>query len=170
MDQLPVDPAKYSAFLIAMFIMAITPGPANLFAISTGLDRSVPKVLMGVLGLNCASLIWFMAAGLGLHILMMTVPLLFRVMTFMGALYLFWIAFTTLKNRRKQPLEASDGSKPPRLSYWQTFRKGFMVQFLNPKVTLFFTAILPPFLDISRPLGLQIPVYAATALAWIPYL
>ena len=38
---LPVDPARYSAFLAAMFVMAITPGPANLFAIATGMQLSL---------------------------------------------------------------------------------------------------------------------------------
>ena len=48
MDHLPVDPARYGAFLVAMFVMAITPGPANLFAIATGMERGKTAALISV--------------------------------------------------------------------------------------------------------------------------
>lgn len=167
-SQLPVDPSKYSGFLVAMFLLAITPGPANLFCISTGLGRSVPKVLMGVFGINVATLVWFTAAAFGLHLLITTVPALFHVMTVGGAVYLLWIAYKTIRARKSHSAHELDlpDSAVTQASHdlWQTFRDGFMVQFLNPKVTLFFTAILPPFLDLSRPMVLQMPVYAATAV------
>ncbi len=63
---LPVDPARYGAFLAAMFVMAITPGPANLFAIATGMEKGKGAALLGVVGMNCATLIWFVGSALGL--------------------------------------------------------------------------------------------------------
>ncbi|ESQ80894.1 LysE family translocator [Asticcacaulis sp. YBE204] len=163
---LPVDPSKYSAFLAAMLLMAITPGPANLFCISTGLKRSVPRVLMGVFGINSATLIWFVMAAFGLHILITTVPVIFHLMTFGGAIYLLWIAYKTIRARKSHNAHELDVPITDQMpqSLWATWKDGFMVQFLNPKVTLFFTAVLPPFLDLSRPMTTQMPVFAATAI------
>lgn len=168
LSALPVDPSKYTAFLGAMFLMAITPGPANLFCISTGLSRSVPKVLMGVFGINTASLIWFIAAALGLHLLITTLPVVFHAMTIAGAVYLLWIAFKTVKARKGHSAHELDlpenAPTIAREGLWQTWKDGFMVQFLNPKITLFFTAVLPPFIALDRPVTPQMPVFAATTI------
>ncbi|UDF03537.1 LysE family translocator [Asticcacaulis sp. AND118] len=168
LSALPVDPSKYTAFLGAMFLMAITPGPANLFCISTGLSRSVPKVLMGVFGINTASLIWFVAAALGLHLLITTLPMVFHAMTIAGAVYLLWIAFKTVKARKSHSVHELDlpenATILAREGLWRTWKDGFMVQFLNPKITLFFTAVLPPFIALDRPVPPQMPVFAATTI------
>ncbi|HRD27495.1 MAG TPA: LysE family translocator, partial [Caulobacter sp.] len=52
---LPVDPARYVAFLTAMALMAVTPGPANLFAIAAGIQRGRRQALVGVAGMNAAT-------------------------------------------------------------------------------------------------------------------
>ncbi|MFT3998139.1 MAG: LysE family translocator [Asticcacaulis sp.] len=166
---LPVDPSKFTAFLAAMFVMAITPGPANVFCITTGLKRSVPKVLMGVWGLNTATLIWFAAAAFGLHLLITALPMVFHGMTVAGALYLLWIAYKTIRARKSHSVHEldlpSDAGKVAGESLWATWKDGFMVQILNPKVTLFFTAVLPPFIALDRPVTPQMPVFAATTVA-----
>jgi len=168
LSALPVDPSKYTAFLVAMFAMAITPGPANVFCITTGLKRSVPKVLMGVWGLNTATLIWFVAAALGLHVLITALPLAFHAMTVAGALYLLWIAFKTVRARKSHSVHEldlpADAQKIAGEGLWATWKDGFMVQILNPKVTLFFTAVLPPFIALDRPVTPQMPVFAATTI------
>ena len=65
MSALPVDPHLYSTFLGVMVVMAITPGPANLFAVATGVEKGRASALVGVVGMNCATLVWFAAAALG---------------------------------------------------------------------------------------------------------
>ena len=62
--QLPVDPHKYVAFLGIMAVLAITPGPANLFAIATGMHRGKAAVIRAVAGMSCATLAWFIGAAL----------------------------------------------------------------------------------------------------------
>ena len=56
---LPVDPARYAAFLGVMSVMAITPGPANLFAIATGMENGKAAALISVAGMNTGTLAWF---------------------------------------------------------------------------------------------------------------
>ncbi|PMX81736.1 LysE family translocator, partial [Pseudomonas sp. GW460-C3] len=53
---LPVDPPKYAAFFGVMTVMALTPGPANLFSIANGAEKGPRAVAAGVVGMNLASL------------------------------------------------------------------------------------------------------------------
>ncbi|EGF92050.1 lysE type translocator family protein [Asticcacaulis biprosthecium C19] len=163
----PVDPAKYTAFLAAMALMAISPGPANLFFIRTGLSGKKRNVFAGVLGVNSATLVWFVAAALGLQALMIALPVAFTVMTLVGGLYLVWLGGSTIRHALKLENERIDPqfmapAAPGTLT--RTLREGFMVQMLNPKVLLFFSVVLPPFLDIARPMPAQMSVFAATAI------
>jgi predicted MFS family arabinose efflux permease len=81
---LPVDPARYLAFLGVMAVMAVTPGPANLFSIATGAQRGKGAALVGVAGMNSATLVWFAAAALGLGALILAFPQVFHLLAFGG--------------------------------------------------------------------------------------
>ena len=96
MDHLPVDPARYGAFLVAMFVMAITPGPANLFAIATGMERGKGAALISVLGMNTATLVWFGCSALGLGALIIAFPKAFHILALAGAAYLVWLGLKSL--------------------------------------------------------------------------
>lgn len=164
----PIDPHTYGVFFIAMFFMAISPGPAVLFAIRTGLGRQKSRVIAAVAGLNCASLVWFIACAFGLQILLTAFPLLFQIVAVAGGLYLGWMAFKGFRSAldiRNENLGASlTVAVVPDKTIAATFKDGFLVQLLNPKVTLFFSAVLPPFINIHQPMPPQMVVFAATAI------
>jgi threonine/homoserine/homoserine lactone efflux protein len=158
---LPVDPARYLAFLGAMAIMAITPGPANLFAVANGMSRGKKAVLLGVAGMNTATLLWYAAAALGLGALAVAFPQAVKALIVAGSLYLLWLAFQSLRSGF-----ARDGGlghvqvDARRSAYWDAF----MVQIANPKILLFFGAVLPPFIDFKRPLAVQFALFAAATV------
>lgn len=163
-----IDPHTYWAFFVTMFFMAITPGPANLYAIRTGLGRRKRNVIAAVIGLNCASLIWFIACAFGLQVLLTAFPLLFQIVAVAGGLYLGWMAFKGFRSAldiNNENIGSSLTALPdPDKTTGATFWDGFMVQLLNPKVTLFFTAVLPPFVDIHHAVPPQMVAFAATAI------
>lgn len=163
-----VDLNKYYAFLVAMFLMALSPGPANMFFVRVGLAKSYRRVLLGVVGVNLATLVWFIAAAFGLQVVMMAAPLLFRLIAIAGGLYLGWLSLKSLVSAfdiRNEKISFSfSNPTDPNSSIWSTFREGFMVQLLNPKITLFFSAVLPPFVDMDRPMPAQMVVFAATTI------
>ena len=64
MSQLPVEPARFVVFLTVMASLASAPGPANLYSIANGMHRGPRAVLLGVVGMNSATLVWFVAAAL----------------------------------------------------------------------------------------------------------
>ena len=158
---LPVDPARYLAFLGAMAILAATPGPSNLFAIANGMSRGKKAVLLGVAGMNTATLIWYVAAALGLGALALAFPRAVKALIAIGALYLVWLAFKALKSGFSQEGGLGHATiHTGRSAYWDSF----LVQIANPKILLFFGAVLPPFLDFSKPLLSQFVLFAAATV------
>jgi len=158
---LPVDPARYLAFLGAMAILAATPGPSNLFAIANGMSRGKKAVLLGVAGMNTATLIWYVAAALGLGALALAFPQAVKALIVAGAAYLVWLAYRAIRSG----FADSDGLghaaiQMGRSAYWDSF----MVQITNPKILLFFGAVLPPFLDFRKPLLAQFLLFAAATV------
>jgi threonine/homoserine/homoserine lactone efflux protein len=158
---LPVDPARYGAFLATMFVMAITPGPANLFAIATGMERGKGAALISVLGMNCGTLIWFLGSALGLGALILAFPAAFHILALVGAAYLVWLGLKSIWAGIKN---AESHAKAVVRAGRSAFFDGFMVQIANPKAILFFTAVLPPFIDVKRPLVPQLIMFACATI------
>ncbi|WP_427790138.1 LysE family translocator [Brevundimonas diminuta] len=162
MATLPVDPHLYAAYLGIMAVMAVTPGPANIFAVATGMEKGKAAALTAVLGMNTATLVWFAAAALGLGALVMAFPQVFRIIAVLGALYVAWLGVKALRGAFATAAEPAHIEVKRGRS---ALIDGFMVQIANPKAILFFTAVLPPFLDINRPLAPQLALFAVTTVA-----
>jgi threonine/homoserine/homoserine lactone efflux protein len=158
---LPVDPTRYGAFLATMFVMAITPGPANLFAIATGMERGKGAALISVLGMNCGTLIWFVGSALGLGALILAFPAAFHILALAGAAYLAWLGLKSIWAGIKN---AESHAKAVVRAGRSAFLDGFTVQIANPKAILFFTAVLPPFIDVKRPLVPQLIMFACATI------
>jgi threonine/homoserine/homoserine lactone efflux protein len=158
---LPIDPARYGAFLGVMAVMAVTPGPANLFAIATGAQKGKAAALVGVAGMNSATLVWFAAAALGLGALILAFPQVFHLLAFAGAAYIAWLGIKSLRGAFQKDAEPGHGAFRQGKS---AYLDGFAVQIANPKAVLFFTAVLPPFLDPERPLPAQLAAFACATL------
>ncbi|MFN3930354.1 MAG: LysE family translocator [Brevundimonas sp.] len=161
MSGLPVDPHLYLTFLGVMAVMAVTPGPANLFSVANGVQRGPAGALAGVVGMNAATLVWFAAAALGLGALVVAFPQAFRLISIGGALYVAWLGIGALRGAFR-PVD--DGHAPPLRPGRSALRDGFMVQIANPKVVLFFSAVLPPFLDVNRPAAPQLALFALATI------
>ena len=161
MAALPVDPHLYAAFLGVMAVMAITPGPANLFAVATGMEKGRASALIGVVGMNAATLVWFGAAALGLGALVAAFPQVFRIIAVLGALYVAWLGIKALRGAFATAAEPDHVEVRRGRS---ALIDGFTVQIANPKAILFFTAVLPPFLDVNRPVAPQLALFALATI------
>ncbi len=159
---LPVDPARFALFLGMMAAFAATPGPANLFAIATGVRGGPRAALLGAVGMNVANIVWLCAAGLGLGALITAFPEQFRWLGFAGAAYIAWLGVKSLRaSWADQPLalQAAGGSGES-----TALRDGFLVQIANPKAVVFYTAVLPPFIDPARETWPQVLLFGAAIL------
>ena len=163
MSALPVDPARYVTFLGVMGVMAITPGPANVFAIATGAQRGKGAALMGMVGMNAATLVWFAGAALGLGALVLAFPRAFHLIALAGAAYVAWLGIKSIASSFR-PADPQALIRQP--SGRSAFADGFAVQISNPQAVLFFTAVLPPFLDPHRPLPAQLAAFAIATIGF----
>ncbi|WP_374598303.1 LysE family translocator [Brevundimonas sp.] len=161
MASLPVDPHLYLTFLGVMAVMAVTPGPANLFSVANGVARGKAGAMLGVVGMNAATLVWFGAAALGLGALVVAFPEAFRLISIAGALYVAWLGIKSLRGAFSTAADPEDTTVRPGRS---ALVDGFMVQIANPKAVLFFTAVLPPFLDVNRPAAPQLALFAVATI------
>jgi threonine/homoserine/homoserine lactone efflux protein len=158
----PVDPHLYLTFLGVMAVMAVTPGPANLFSVANGIERGKAAAVIGAIGMNTATLVWFGAAALGLGALVLAFPQVFRLIAIGGGVYVAWLGVQSIRGALRPPDQPQHALRVHRNR--SAFYDGFAVQFANPKVVLFFGAVLPPFLDPARPLPPQLALFALATI------
>ena len=161
-DLWPVSPEKYLAFLTVMFAMSIMPGPAMLFAVAAGMSKGFKGALLATLGMNLAALLWFVGSALGLVILAATVPWIFKVTGWIGVAYILWLGIDAVRGALKADAAPPRALRAPSSA---VFRDGFFVQATNPKALLFFTAVLPPFVEVDRPVWPQMGAFAIALVA-----
>ena len=154
--------------------LALTPGPNMLYLVSRSLAQGTGAGLVSLAGTQTGSLAMMLCAAAGITAALLAVPYAWDALRIGGALYLAWLAWQCVRPGG-QPVFAP---RPmPREPALRLFSIGFATAALNPKVALFYIAVLPPFLDPERGsvfvqsavLGtLQLAVCAASdaALIW----
>lgn len=165
----PVDPARFITFLGVTTTLSLAPGPAVLFCIANGARSGAAAVGAGVVGITLAGIVWFAGAALGLGALMAAAPWVFRPLSLIGLAYLSWLALKSLAaGLSRAPPKTSDApaetSRPSRGDILGHGLRGLVVQLTNPKTLLYFSGVLPPFLDPRRPLVPQLAMLGAAAL------
>lgn len=132
-------------FFGASLLLGLLPGPDNLFVLSQSLVFGSRAGMLVVLGL-CTGLIFHTTlVTLGLAALIAASEQLLLLIKIVGMGYLLYLAVLSWKDSGGQGV-----TKPKRkLSNWQLYRRGIIMNSTNPKVALFFLAYLPQFVDIS---------------------
>ncbi len=139
-----------STFLLASFVLAVTPGPGVLYILTRSMVQGRRAGLASVAGVALGNLGNAAAAAIGLAALFAVSALAFSLVKIAGALYLVWLGVQMLRARE----QAQEAISPPPATSLQIFRDGVVVSLLNPKTTLFFAAFLPQFIDAaSQPLA-----------------
>lgn len=130
-----------SVFLLASFVLAVTPGPGVFYIVARSVAQGRRSGLASVAGVALGNLGNAVVASLGLAALFAASALAFSVVKYAGAAYLIYLGIKTL--RAASPVAATHVERAP---MWPIFRDGFVVALLNPKTALFFTAFLPQFM------------------------
>jgi threonine/homoserine/homoserine lactone efflux protein len=137
-------------FLITSLIVVLIPGPGVVYTVSTGLTLGKRASIYAALGCTAGIVPHLLATALGLSAVMHTSALAFQVLKYVGAAYLFYLAYSTWREKAafavdKAPTQATAGS---------LVTKALLLNILNPKLTIFFLAFLPQFIarDTSAPL------------------
>jgi len=149
-------------FLITSLIVVLIPGTGVIYTVSTGLVQGRRASIYAALGCTAGIVPHLLATVLGLAAVMHTSALAFQVLKYAGVAYLFYVAWATW---RDTSAFAVDGSVS-RTTASGLVLKAFLLNILNPKLTIFFLAFLPQFVQpgASQPL-LQLLVLSAVFMA-----
>lgn len=134
-------------FLGASALITIAPGPDNTFIVAQGISRGRKAAIVTALGMCSGISVHTTAAALGISAALYSSALAFTVLKYAGAAYLLFLAWKALKEPTiSQP--ASSAAAVEDVRQWRSqFRRGFMMNVVNPKVGLFFLAFLPQFVS-----------------------
>lgn len=133
-------------FFAASALLALTPGPDNIFVLTLSALHGRKAGLLVTLGL-CTGLVGHtLAVTLGIAALFQASALAFTVLKVIGACYLLYLAWGAFRASASQ-IEASPDAS---LNGWQLYRRGIVMNLTNPKVSIFFLAFLPQFADPAR--------------------
>lgn len=138
-------------FLVTALIIVIAPGTGVIYTIATGLGRGRLASLAAATGCTFATVLHLVAALAGIAAILHTSALLFQLIKYAGAAYLIYLAIQTLRDRGPVRFEAATEARSLARTAWT----GFVINILNPKVSIFFLAFLPQFMsaDASRAVG-----------------
>ena len=136
---------NFETFLFAGIVLNLTPGNDTIFILTKSIGQGKKAGIVSALGIETRNLVHTTIAALGLSIVIAKSPLLFNIIKYAGAAYLFYVGITMLMVRSQlitdSPKNGSD--------YVTIYRDGIVTNVLNPKVSLFFLAFLPQFIDPS---------------------
>ncbi|WP_405207693.1 LysE family translocator [Aquimarina sp. LLG6339-5] len=130
-------------FVIATLALSISPGPDNIYVLMQSIVNGKKYGLATVAGLMSGCLVHTTLVAFGVSVIIKQSEILFFGIKLMGALYLFFLAYKVWKSSASIQLSESSVEKK---SLGQLFRQGFIMNVLNPKVSIFFLAFFPGFL------------------------
>lgn len=133
-------------FLGAAILLALAPGPDNLFVTLQSAMHGVRAGLFVTLGLCCGVLFHTTIATIGVGALIAGSPLLLTALKTAGAAYLLWLAYSAWRSPVSEERDPSSAPQTVRLSDFQLWRRGILMNVSNPKVLLFFLAFFPSFI------------------------
>ncbi|WP_067703699.1 LysE family translocator [Nocardia jejuensis] len=155
--------ANVVTFLVAAFVIVVIPGPGVLFVIGRALTHGRRAALLSVLGhsIGVLTVLCLVAAGLGTVLAASAIAL--AVVKFAGALYLMYLGVQAIRERRSLR-EALQSTADP-VGTRRVLRQAILVGVTNPKAIIFFSAVLPQFIEPKAgPVPVQMLILGAIFL------
>ena len=152
----------YGIFVASCVLLNLMPGQDTFYILGRSIGQGRPAGVASALGITAGSVVHTLAAALGLSAVLATSATAFLVLKFAGAAYLIYLGIRTMFARSlPPPLEDHAGSADT----WEAFRQGLVTNVLNPKVALFFLALLPQFIAPESPT--KVAAFVALGLTFV---
>lgn len=159
--------ATLLAFTLAMFLLAISPGPGFLMVVARALTGGFAAGLAAIAGMVLGDILFLVLAVLGLSALASVMGEFFLAVKLLGAAYLIWLG---VKMWRSHPalaqMETPEAARK-RMPIWRSAALGFFVTLGNPKAILFYGALLPTFVDFALLTAADVVVLSAIVAAML---
>ena len=136
-----MDNTNLALFVVASWILVVTPGPDMLYVITRGISQGRKSGVVSAIGVTLGILVHTLFAAFGFAVILKTSAVAFGVVKYLGALYLVYLGVKTIKDKKRFSMD----SHHEKTSLRTVFAQGILSNVLNPKIALFFMAFLPQF-------------------------
>lgn len=140
-----METSTFLYFLFTSVLLTLAPGPDNLYLLTKSLSEGAKSGVILACGLASGIFFHTMLVMLGVAALIQSSPTALSLLKYFGAAYLLFLAYGAFRSSGKMQLGRADAKS----SYKALYRRGVLMNVLNPKVLLFFLAFLPQFVDMS---------------------
>lgn len=144
------DTPTLLAYLGAATVLVLVPGPGTAWIVAQAAAGGTARGIQAAFGLETATLIHALAAGLGLSAVLATSALAFELLKYAGAAYLVWLGIRAWRSRDAAAASPVALPRVRATSARSVYLRSVMTGVLNPKVAVFFLAFLPQFVDPAR--------------------
>lgn len=150
------------AYMLACWVISVSPGAGAIASMSSGLNYGFKHGYWNAIGLQLALLVQIAIVAAGAGVLFATTPWAFLIVKWFGVGYLLYLAYL----QWTAPTESIEIQQDlPNKSRLKLVVHGFLVNMSNPKAIVFLLAVLPQFLDLSKPQWIQYVIMAATMIS-----
>jgi len=149
-----IDGLTILSFLGVAIMLTIMPGPDNMFVLAQSIAQNRKAGLATTFGLCTGLLGHITAATVGLSAVIYQSAIAFSIVKYAGAAYLLFLAYKSFREKSFDPSLKSSGTQ----NYTSLYKKGVIMSLLNPKLSLFFLALLPQFVNYQHNVTVQMLV------------
>lgn len=158
-----MNPHVFLLYLATWSLVALTPGPAVMCAMTHATRYGFRHAMVGIVGIQLGHFVFFGCVASGLAALLATASTAFTVIRIIGALYLLYLGVRIVAATfRARTAESATAPAPARRSL---LLQGFAIQVTNPKALLFMSALLPQFIQPEHALPMQLSLLLAITIA-----
>jgi homoserine/homoserine lactone efflux protein len=154
-----IDWTTWWFFATTELVLCLTPGPAVLFVLSSAVRSGARRGIASNAGILAANAVYFVLSATGVGALLLASYHLFFAAKWVGAAYLIYLGLRSILGNAS--VLAMEERKPLRAR--RLFADGFLVQASNPKAIVFFSALLPQFLNPRHAIAPQVAIFGATS-------
>lgn len=140
------------SFAVVAGLLTLVPGLDTALVLRAALSRSRRHAFATAIGIGCGTLVWGVAAAAGVSALLAASELVYTVLRIVGAIYLLWMGVGMVRAAFRQPSPAfatTTDDAPQRV--FGAWARGLGTNLLNPKVGMFYVAMLPQFVPEGAP-------------------
>lgn len=141
-------------FIVTTVVVMISPGPAAITVTAEAASNGFKKSILVILGIATANIVFFILSATGIAAILIASHTIFTLIKWLGVAYLIYLGSRAIFSH-SGPLSINL-SKKNTVQPHKIFLKGFIVEMSNPKALLYFSALLPQFIDISMPIAPQL--------------
>ncbi|KDN81815.1 lysine transporter LysE [Kitasatospora cheerisanensis KCTC 2395] len=146
--------APLASFALVVGLLTLTPGVDTALILRTAALGQRRRAWGVVLGIQTGTMIWGTASAAGLSVLLTASRLAYETLRWAGVCYLLWMGVQLFRDRHREPAAEDAPSATGQGNgggLWAGWRRGTVTNLLNPKVGVFYVAVLPPFIPAGQP-------------------